>query len=120
MVDRLVGVYNARGGLLGEISYVTGKLAGATHCALCDITHGLNPLGRKEWKQALHCLPIPIELVHLNEMDSRTAKVVAQTTPPAVLLLTPQQDRVLIDKADLEACGKEPQALVELILERLG
>ena len=38
-VNRLVGVYDADGGLLGEAAYVWGKVRGTRHCALCDITH---------------------------------------------------------------------------------
>jgi hypothetical protein len=37
---KFVGIYNADGTILGEISYVAKKLAGRGSCALCDITHG--------------------------------------------------------------------------------
>ena len=36
----LWGVYHANGGLVGELTYVIGKLRGTAHCGLCDITHG--------------------------------------------------------------------------------
>lgn len=120
MTDKLVGIYNANGGVLGEISYVAGKIAGSTHCALCDITHGMNPLGRKEWKQSLQCLPLPIEMVHLNEMDARTRAAFAGVRPPAIMLLSSQQDRVLVEADEVEACGKDAQKLVDLILARLS
>ena len=35
-----MGIYNADGSLLGEISYVVAKYTGRGHCELCDITHG--------------------------------------------------------------------------------
>jgi len=35
-----VGIYNADGSLLGEVSYVLAKYTGRGHCELCDITHG--------------------------------------------------------------------------------
>src|SRR6478609_4856955 len=44
-VTRLVGVYDADGGLLGEAAYAWGKARGTRHCALCDITH--SPWRRK-------------------------------------------------------------------------
>ena len=33
-----MGVYDADGGLLGELAYLTGRILGIAHCALCDIT----------------------------------------------------------------------------------
>jgi hypothetical protein len=38
--DKLVGIYNANGAVVGELQYVFGTLTGQTQCALCDITHG--------------------------------------------------------------------------------
>lgn len=40
-----MGVYDADGGLLGELAYLTGRILGIAHCALCEITHG--PAGEK-------------------------------------------------------------------------
>jgi hypothetical protein len=36
-VIRLIGVYDADGGLRGEIAYLAGKLGGH-HCSLCDVS----------------------------------------------------------------------------------
>ena len=44
-VVELVGVYNADGGVAGEVRYVVGHLLGRAHCSLCDITH--SPVRRK-------------------------------------------------------------------------
>ena len=66
-VTRLVGVYDADGGLLGEAAYVWGKLRGTRHCSLCDITHEL--VRRKpEWDRMVAEIGTPVDLVHLNEM----------------------------------------------------
>ena len=45
---RLVGVYNANGGIVGELSYVLGKVKGSAHCALCDISHGKSFRAKKD------------------------------------------------------------------------
>lgn len=95
---RLVGVYQADGGLRGELAYVIGKVRGTADCALCDTTHG--KLGRRrEWKDLLPALGVPVELVHLNERtpavraasEGRTPCVLAVTDDGAVLLLGPEQ-----------------------------
>lgn len=47
---RIIGVYNADGGLRGELAYVLGHMVGAVECALCDITH--SPIRKKKaWKK---------------------------------------------------------------------
>lgn len=47
---QLIGIYNADGGLRGELAYFFGHLVGAAECALCDITHSLIR-SKKEWKE---------------------------------------------------------------------
>ncbi|MBN9643754.1 hypothetical protein ACFSSC_00440 [Corynebacterium mendelii] len=119
---RVVGVYNANGGLKGELSYVIGKLKGTTHCGLCDITHGNSPVAKKSWKDTMACLPVDITTVHLNEMDSRTAALVNSSNAPAVVFLPDDQDtgdRILLDAAELDACAADPEKLGDKILAAL-
>jgi hypothetical protein len=42
-VESLVGVYDADGTALGELSYFLRASVGRAHCALCDVTHGRTP-----------------------------------------------------------------------------
>lgn len=78
---RLVGVYDADGGLLGEAAYVWGKIRGTRHCALCDLTHGL--VRRKpEWDQMVADLGIPMDLWHLNELPDDVRQAVAECGAP--------------------------------------
>ena len=121
---RVVGVYNADGGLKGELTYVIGKLRGTTHCGLCDITHGNSPVAKKSWKEIMACLPVDVQTVHLNEMDGRTAALVNKSTAPAVVFLpdapnADNTDRILLDAAALDACGADPEVLGEKILAAL-
>jgi hypothetical protein len=65
-LTRLIGVYNADGGVVGETRYIIGHLLGLTSCSLCDITH--SPLRRKpEWDAMVATLVIPLEVLHRNE-----------------------------------------------------
>ena len=74
-IRRLIGVYDADGGLRGEIAYITGKLGGR-HCSLCDITH--SPVRRRrEWDAYVSTLPVPFDVVHRNE---RTPALTAATS----------------------------------------
>ncbi|MDM4718114.1 hypothetical protein QTQ03_00335 [Micromonospora sp. WMMA1363] len=98
VIRRLVGVYHADGGLRGELTYLIGKLRGTTECALCDITH--RGLGRKrEWREFVPTLGVPVHLVHLNERNAdiraasegRTPCLLAVTDAGSVLLLRPDE-----------------------------
>ncbi|MBA2299083.1 MAG: hypothetical protein H0W14_13725, partial [Actinobacteria bacterium] len=39
-IERLNLVYDARGGVVGELAYAIGRARGTRHCALCGLTHG--------------------------------------------------------------------------------
>lgn len=83
-VSELVGVYDADGGLLGEAAYVWGKVRGTRHCGLCDITH--SAVRRKaEWDRMAASLPVPVRLLHLNELDDDLRAAVAAAGAPVVL-----------------------------------
>ncbi len=101
MVDRIVGVYNANGGLVGEVRYIVGHLLGTTSCALCDITH--SPIRRKrEWDALVAELGIPVDLRHLNELDERESAAVGEQAP-IVLVERNGMLEPLLDAAQLDA-----------------
>ena len=45
-------IYDADGSFLGELRYLRDKCLGKADCALCDLSHGWNPLGRVSMAQA--------------------------------------------------------------------
>ena len=109
-ISELVGVYDADGGLRGEAAYVWGKLRGTTHCGLCDITH--SPVRRKaSWDRMAARLPVPIRLLHLNELDDDLAPVVAAAGAPVVLAREGAGWRVLVAGTELDAMAGSVDAL---------
>ena len=103
MVDRILGVYNANGGLVGEVRYIVGHLLGTTSCALCDITH--SPIRRKrEWDAMVADLGVPVDLRHLNELDEREAAAVGDSAPIVLAerdgMLVPLLDAAQLDVLD--------------------
>ena len=94
-VKRLVGVYRADGGVIGEFRYLIDHYLRGQSCTLCDITH--SPFRRKSaWDRNVAELGIPFALLHLNELDpslaafigDRAACVIAETEAERVMLLT--------------------------------
>ena len=117
-VRRLIGVYDADGGLRGEIAYLAGKLAGR-HCTLCDITH--SPVRRRrEWDSYTSSLPVPFDVVHRNERsaalqrvtEGREACVVAECRDGSLVFLLGNED--LAQAADVAGLA---QAVAHAIAE---
>ncbi|WP_419846165.1 hypothetical protein [Candidatus Poriferisocius sp.] len=109
-----VGIYDADGGLGGELRYVAGKLLGRGKCALCDITHGWNPMGSRSWKQACAVSDVDLELLH---RDEATAEQLAATTAlPTILRGDDGQWSEIVPADEIAQFVGAPDAL----LERLG
>lgn len=83
-ITRYSGIYNADGGVAGEIRYVFGHLFGTAECALCDITH--SPLRRKpEWDRMVARLSVPVVVLHRNELDEPLEAAVRDVPLPVVV-----------------------------------
>ena len=61
------GIYNADGTFFGELGYVLSKLGGKRSCSLCDVTHGWNPFGKRQWKRLCKLSKLDIQLIHRDE-----------------------------------------------------
>ncbi len=78
------GIYNADGGLVGEVRYIVGHLLGTAECALCDITH--SPVRRKpEWDRFVARLDVPFAVLHRNELDDELATAIRTDALPIVV-----------------------------------
>jgi hypothetical protein len=68
------GIYNADGGLVGEVRYVVGHLLGTAACALCDITH--SPVRRKpEWDRFVARLGTPFVVLTATQLAALDGSV---------------------------------------------
>jgi hypothetical protein len=112
-VTALTGVYHAEGSLLGELRYVAGTILGGAHCSLCEITHG-RLREKASWRAARDRLPVPFTAVHLDERSPQEAAASDGRTP-CVLAHTDHGIELLLDAAQLDACGGDPAALVRAI-----
>lgn len=103
---KLIGVYHADGGFLGEAKYFFGHLLGLTNCELCSVTH--SPVKKKSaWKKLEQSLKqefgMEFKLLHLNERTEAEIRA-SQGRTPCVLAEYPDGSlSMLIDKQDLQA-----------------
>ncbi len=118
-MKEVVCIYNAKGGLLGEISYLCKRVTAQSHCELCEISHGANPLGKKEWKLLSDRFPLPVHTYHLNEADDLACKA-AEGNFPVVLLRSGKDYEVLMDASDLKSCRKSPSIFFLKLAKKLN
>lgn len=103
---QLIGLYNADGGLRGELSYLAGKVRGTSHCELCDITH--SPVRRKRsWDALVAGLDLPFTLLHRNEVDEPLASELRGVALPTVVLVSDGAAQVLLGPEQLARCGSD-------------
>jgi hypothetical protein len=118
MIERLLGVYNADGGIVGELRYVIGHALGRVSCALCEITH--SPIRRKrEWDALVAELGVRVDLRHLNELDARERIAVGDAAPLVLVerqgMLEPLLDAEQLAKLDgsVSAFGVAVRSAIE-------
>ena len=116
-INKIIGIYHADGGVLGELKYKVGTFFGGSHCALCDITH--TKTGKKDiWRKCEQKLGIPISFVHLNERNEKLMDYTKGNTP-CIVGKTSTNYVMLATKKELEECNGNATALAELLEKKL-
>ena len=110
---RLIGVYDADGTLRGELTYWVGARLGRTHCALCEITHGI-VRERDDWRRCRDDLAVPFVVFHRDDQP-RGVRAATDGVTPVIVAETSQGFVALLFPDDLEACGGAPDRLIDAI-----
>ena len=101
-ITRLIGIYNADGGVMGELRYVVGKARGRADCSLCDVTHrGVRT--KSEWRGMCTRIGVPVERIHLNERDDE-ARRASDGRTPCVLAEVDGRLVLIMTSDDIDAC----------------
>ena len=104
MTDRILAIYDADFTVLGEIVYAIGKVTGTRGCSLCDISHGFNPLGKKNWRSYCETRP-EIEWIHRNDLDEEMRTALTSELPCVVACDSIGSCHTLLDGAELSECN---------------
>jgi hypothetical protein len=119
VIEELVGVYDADGGVVGEVRYVVGHLLGRTECALCEITHA-RVRRKKAWARLVHDLPVPLVAVHRDELPAPLSGVVVPHRLPAVYAVhTDGSASELVGPDELTALDGSVDRFADLVRARL-
>jgi hypothetical protein len=119
---RLIGIYNADGGVVGELKYFFGHLVGVAKCELCDITH--SPVRRRaSWDRLASELKreygLDFALKHLNERSEAETKA-SKSQEPCVLAEYPDGSLgMFLDRQELRVVGGNVDRFAKLVRARL-
>ena len=117
-VTALYGVYDADGGIRGELRYLWGAYVRNQHCSLCDITHS-KVRRRPQWTEFVSRCAVPFHALHLNELDPDVAAFV-DGRAPCVIAQTESGYEFVLDDAQLRACAGSVEHFEAALAEALA
>ena len=120
---KLIGVYKADGGLVGEVSYFLGHLVGVRECSLCDITHSpiMKKKAFKEFESRLKASRgIEMRLVHMNERSESELAASNGREPCVLLQYEDGSISMFLDYEELKAAGGKVTSFEKLVESRLN
>jgi len=116
-MTQVVGIYNADGSVTGELAYAAAKLTGRGSCELCDITHGWNPFGRREYKTAVQQSGLDITFIHRDEALPEQLAAAGQL--PSIITLGDDGWENIMTPSDLAAFKAVPGELIAEVERRV-
>jgi hypothetical protein len=113
-IVRLVGVYDADGTVVGEMSYWINARLGRTHCALCEITHG-SVRAKPGWKACQREMAVPFDTYHRNDQPAPVRSATAGALPAVVAETTGGSFVRLLGPEALANCAGSLDAMLQAI-----
>ena len=113
-ISRLIGVYDADGSVIGELTYLVRARFGRAHCALCDVTHGALR-ERSAWRTSRAQLRVPFVTYHRDDQPPEVRAAAGSVTPVVVAETADGNIVVLAKPEELEECAGSPERLVQHI-----
>lgn len=118
---KLIGVYNANGGFVGELAYFFGHLIGIRDCNLCDVTH--SPVKKKAaWKEfEKRILEDGYEfvLVHKNERTQEQIDASGGREPCVLIEYEDGSLSMILDWNDLKAAKGDVTSFEKILKSKL-
>ncbi len=116
MNDAVVFVYNADSGLFNTLTDTAHKLFSPEtyECNLCAMTH--SALGmKKEWKEFLDTMDIPLEFLHRDELKEKYS---TGAELPAIFLKSGKELNLIIEASSINEC-QDIEELKQLINDKI-
>ena len=118
MRERILLVYNADGGVRGELMYFVNKGLGVAKCDLCSITHGALR-ERDPWVECKRAIDAEVVGLHRNELSDAERSFIAGRYPCVVSERAGVLGWVL-GPSDFQALQGRPEKLADAIHQHLS
>ena len=112
--EKLFGIYDVDGTVLGEITYLFEKLVFRKTCSLCDITHGGTFQGKDIWKQNI----FQIEWLHRDEQTESMQSYTRGSLPIVIRPVDGGYETVL-SSDELATCQGDYDVFSKMLVEKL-
>ena len=112
------GIYNADGTFLGELGYVISKLGGKRSCSLCDVTHGWNPFGKREWKGLCKSSSLDIQLIHRDEATESQLQAAADL--PSFITEAQEGWTQIMTSTQITKLKNQPEIIVSMLEDAIN
>ena len=113
----LYAIYDADGSLAGELRYLVDKFLGRADCALCDLSHGWHPAGKRAWRQRQGATT-QLNWLHRDEVPHHVLTHVSESLP-CIAMDTNGRVDILICKDQLAGCDGDFTVFEQLLAEKL-
>ena len=114
---RLLAIFDADSTWIDELRYLLNKCAGREGCALCDISHGWNPIGKPAWRRQRRGTS-QITWVHRDELPEHLQAMLADQLP-CVVAQAAGDTQVVMSREALAACRGDFATFERLLEEKL-
>ena len=113
----LYAIYDADGTLAGELRYLFDKCLGRADCALCDLSHGWHPAGKRAWRRQQGAAT-QLTWLHRDEVPDHVLTRVKEYLP-CVAMDTNGSVEILISKDQLAGCEGDFTVFEQLLAFKL-
>ena len=113
----LYAIYDADGSLVGELRYLVDKFLGRANCALCDLSHGWHPAGRRAWRQQQGATT-QLSWLHRDEVPHHVLAHVSESLH-CIAIDTNGCVDILISKDQLARCEGDFMIFEQLLAQKL-
>jgi hypothetical protein len=113
----LYAIYDADGSLAGELRYLIDKFLGRADCALCDLSHGWHPAGKRAWRQQQGATT-QLSWLHRDEVPHHVLVHVSGSLP-CIAMDTNGRVDILISKDQLAQCDGDLMVFEQLLARKL-
>ena len=110
-------IYDADRSLMGELRYALNKCLGRAECALCDLSHGWNLMGRSVWRRRTG-VAASLHWVHRDELPRHIINQVSEHLP-CVAVERSGNIEILIHRDALQGCEGDFNVFEHLLEQKV-